>query len=205
VAVVAGVAGPFGVLAVQPAGKDRLAGLHGTGAGCVLTEHEHLTGGQQPVGDRRLLPGQAGGQPPHHRAMPHPGRGDLVGREQAFRHVEDGRLGKPGHGGIDELARGLREVERAADPSRRLAQPARARPRRGTPGDHQRVGIRLCHRLPADGEPPLTQIAAAHGRGPDPLRRDLGQRMPDQLALARPGHQHVAHVPADDGAGRPPE
>src|SRR5215831_382827 len=29
--------------------------------------------------------------------------------------------------------------------------------------------------------------------------------MPDQLALARPGHQHVADVTADDGAGRPAE
>jgi len=86
-----------------------------------LAEHEHLAGAEQAFGHVRGLAGQRGRKPPYHCHVPGLIRAELVGGEQPFRHVDDGCLGEAGNGGIDGLARGLGEVERAADPGRGLA------------------------------------------------------------------------------------
>jgi hypothetical protein len=137
--------------------------------------------------------------------VPGPGRGELIGGEQAFERVDDGRVGEPGNGRIDNLSRGLGEVQAAADPGRGLAQPARRLLRPGPLDNHKHGAARPGDRLPADREPALAERAAGHGRGPHPPGGDLGQRMADQFALARTGQQHVAHVMPDGGARIVPE
>ena len=202
----AGVTGePLGALAVDVVGQDRLARRHRLRPGGVRAQEEHLAGGQQAAGDRLVLADQPGRQPPHRRAVPGLGRADLTRGEQALGRIDDGRVGEPGHRGLDDLGRGLGEVQAAADPGRGLAQPPRRGRRPGPRGDHQHGAARPGQRFPAQGEPSFAQRTAGHGGGVHPPGRGLGQRQAHQLALARAGHQHVTNVAPDHGALLEPE
>jgi hypothetical protein len=88
----------------------------------------NVPGGHQAVGHSRGLTGETARQPPDRRPAAAGRRSARVGGEQALGYVDDRRIGEPGNRDLDDLGGRLIEVQRAADPGRRLGQPARASP-----------------------------------------------------------------------------
>ncbi|MGH3160231.1 MAG: hypothetical protein ACRDNF_27165 [Streptosporangiaceae bacterium] len=58
--------------------------------------------------------------------------------------------------------------------------------------DHHGLAATAAQRLPPDREPPVAERTARHRRAPHLPGGDLVQRMTDEFALARPGHEDIA-------------
>jgi hypothetical protein len=145
---------PLSGLGVELAEQDRGAAGHRLAAGSVRAEHDHLTGSPQLFGGGRILACVAAREPPHHRSLRDRGRGELAHGGQALCDEDHRNVGEPGDGGLDDLGRRLDEIQAAAEPGRRIAEPAWCRLRPGALREHQRAAADPFQPLPADREPP---------------------------------------------------